>query len=181
MEFVFLKKISGAALLYAGLLQVTIFKNVHNGPLFLVIFLFMVADLLTGIAKARLVHKEQITSSGLRRTVAKFIQYFFAITLVYGLAYATKEVAKNNAAYTENFAPYVQHIITGVIILVIYIEAVSVLENLIAIDKKSPFSGVLRAIHSLLTFTIKNNPLSKKADAINNTSEKNESNESNNS
>lgn len=42
------------------------------------LFIFLILDLITGLRKARL-NKQAITSSGLRRSVNKFIEYSIAI------------------------------------------------------------------------------------------------------
>ncbi len=137
---------TGAGLTFATI--ITAFSKGLPDPLLLVLVaICMVVDLITGIfhAKAR---KEQITSYGYRRTIAKFIQYGGALMI--GIMLTTM-ADRTELKGLESLMPYLSD---GMAIFIIYIELISILENLEGIDKKSQISKVFRALRYVLTFEI---------------------------
>ena len=114
------------------------------------VFLAMTLDLITGVIKA-VVLKEARTSSGYRKSVIKFTQYAGAILV--GMIMGN--------ALPKGYS-IVQYVNDGILILLIYIEATSIFENLYAIDSTSPFSKYfISPILKLLTFAIKKTPLAQ--------------------
>jgi phage-related holin len=114
------------------------------------VFIAMMLDLITGVAKA-VVMKDARTSTGYRKTVTKFIQYVSAISV--GIILANTLPAENNI---------VTYINSALLILLIYIEATSIFENLYAIDSTSPFSRYFIApVLKLLTLAMKKGSLTK--------------------
>ena len=114
------------------------------------VFLAMTLDLITGVIKA-VVLKEARTSSGYRKSVIKFTQYAGAILV---------GMIMGNALPKEY--EIVGYVNDGILILLIYIEATSIFENLYAIDSTSPFSKYfISPILKLLTFAIKKTPLAQ--------------------
>lgn len=119
--------------------------------LLLWICVLMVADVITGILKAKLL-KQPITSEKARKTIIKFLQYFGCIGLVVVLI--------NQEYDNKNFVQVMGWARDGIIILIIYIETLSVFENLYTMDKKTPISiYVIRPIYRLLSWAIRKNPL----------------------
>lgn len=123
--------------------------------LLLCVSILMLADFITGILKSRF-HKEQITSEKLRKSVIKFMQYFGSIGLVVVLSNQNKE--------SENFVTVMDWTKDGLTILIIYIECLSIFENLYAMDKKTPFAiYVIQPIYWLLSWAIRKNPFNEAA------------------
>lgn len=121
-----------------------------SGNLLAWVFIAMLVDLITGVAKAY-VQDQVRTSTGLRRTIIKFTQYTVAILICTVLG---------NVLPPENVV--VGYVGDGLLIFIIYVEAVSVLENAVAIDSESTFSKYfLIPLHKLLTVAIKKTPLAQ--------------------
>lgn len=119
------------------------------------VFIAMLFDLITGIIKA-VVLRQARTSAGYRKTVIKFTQYVGAIAVGVILA---------NTLPKENVI--VSFVNSALLILLIYIEATSIFENLYVIDSSSPFSRFFIApILKLLTFAMNKMPLSQEAEKI---------------
>lgn len=115
------------------------------------VFIAMLLDLITGVAKA-VVMKDTRMSTGYQKTVKKFIQY--------GGAIAVGVVLANTLPPGNDIVEYVN---SALLILLIYIEATSIFENLYAIDSNSSFSRYFIApILRLLTLAIKKSPLAQK-------------------
>jgi phage-related holin len=120
--------------------------------------LLMVADLITGLLRAKLT-KQKITSERLRRSVIKFLQYFGSIGVVIVLTNQNKD--NEHLVLVLNWAQ------DGVAILIIYIEALSIFENLYAMDKKNPFAMYfIRPIYWLLSWSVRRNPVQDQADKL---------------
>jgi len=114
------------------------------------VFITMLLDLITGVIKAVVLHQAR-TSSGYRKTVIKFTQYVGAMAVGIILA--------NTLSKDSEIVGYVN---SALLILLIYIEATSIFENLYAIDNTSPFSRFFIApILKLLTLAIKKMPISQ--------------------
>jgi len=107
------------------------------------LFIAMVLDFLTGYYKAYAIGEDR-TSSGIRKTVVKLIQYLGALVLVTIFQNINKEAKLG--IYLDD----------GVIIFILFAETVSILENLIAISPESPLTKFLfKPLHALLTLAIK--------------------------
>lgn len=136
-----------------------IFKNLMlpKLSLLLTVCVLMLADLITGLLKARFL-KQRITSEKLRRSVIKFMQYFGSIGLIVVLTNQNKD--------NQNFVLVMNWTKDGLTILIIYIECLSIFENLYAMDKKTPFAiYVIQPIYRLLTWAVRNNYFTKADEA----------------
>ncbi|WP_312208271.1 phage holin family protein [Empedobacter sp.] len=125
-----------------------------NWILFIALTLAMVFDFATGFAKAKFL-KVNRSSEAFRKTIKKIIQYFSAIIVVVFLINLMR-FDKSNEWFNE-YSSWLQN---GVVILMIYIELISILENAIAVDKSSTFSRVfIIRFHRFLTAQLKDNPM----------------------
>jgi|GEM_PF-1676163 len=110
--------------------------------------LSMLLDFIFGFTKAVVLRKAR-TSGALRKTVLKFIQYFGAIIIVFIMMNVV-----GKSPYS-NLVPIVDFLSSAIIILLIYVEVVSVLENLNEIDSTSTLSKmVFKPLHKILTIQI---------------------------
>lgn len=142
-------KLSYKMLFAVGLLD--IFKNLLLPKLSLLILVavLMLADLVTGIAKARVL-RQKITSKKMRHSVIKFLQYFGSIGIIVVLG--------NQNIENQNFVMVATWTRDGVTLLIIYIECLSVFENLYEMDKKNQFAMYfIRPVYWLLSFAVRNN------------------------
>lgn len=138
------------------LLDITFSILLPKFSLLVWVLILMVADLVTGILKAKLT-KEPITSEKARRTIIKFLQYFGCL----GLVVVMINQNPDNATFIEvmNWAK------DGVTILILYIELLSVFENLYAMDKTTKIAlYFIRPIYWLLSLAVKDNPLRRAED-----------------
>jgi len=87
--------------------------------------IFMMLDLLTGIAKA-IKKKQAVTSYGIRRTVVKALQYGVFLIVMHGL-----DSFEVKGEKTEIFG----WIITGAYSFLMAVEGKSILENIAALDE----------------------------------------------
>lgn len=114
------------------------------------VFIAMVLDLITGVAKA-IALRDARTSTGYRKTITKFFQYVVAILV---------GVILGNTLPKDNVI--VGYVNDGLLILLIYIEATSIFENLYAINSTSQFSRYfISPILKLLTLAIRKSPLAQ--------------------
>jgi phage-related holin len=124
-----------------------------NLTLLLWVCVLMVADIITGLLKSKLL-KERITSDKLRASIIKFLQYFGCI----GLTIVIMNQKIENPLVTDAMK-WAQD---GLTILIIYIECLSIFENLYAMDQKNPFAVyVIRPIYFILSLAVKSNPLAQ--------------------
>lgn len=117
-------------------------RMLPTGTLIVIIAILMVIDLITGIAKAVIQGKAR-TSSGFKKTVIKFTQYFGAITISVILKYLIflkPEYIRRLYPDLIDKAQYIDWIGDGLLIFITFIEMVSILENIHEIDEKSKFS-----------------------------------------
>ena len=113
-------------------------------------------DFFTGIIKA-FFKGEARTSKGYRRTVSKFIQYGGAVCVSMVMKYLM--VMKGDDNFSP-FIPFMDYLNNGLLFFIIFIEITSVLENMYAIDKNSPFAHyIIKPLLKLMTFAIKNNTI----------------------
>ena len=110
----------------------------------------MFIDLLTGIAKAI---KKNVprTSTGYRRTVAKFIQYGGAIAI--GIVLANIADYKKDGEINKMIYAYFSN---SMLLFIIYIEITSILENLIEVSPEGEFTRkFLKPVHRVFSFDFK--------------------------
>ncbi|MGV0854757.1 phage holin family protein [Empedobacter brevis] len=122
--------------------------------LFVALTFLMSIDFITGFMKAKFL-KVNRSSEAFRKTVKKIIQYCSAIIVVVMLLNLMRFDQSNQ--FFKDYSNWLQN---GVIVLMVYIELTSILENAIAIDKTSTFAKVfIIPFHRLLTLQLKNNPM----------------------
>lgn len=150
LKYLTIKNIITPAIITLGL-SISNFINIKSIPdAHLLLWLFGVIsfDFLTGFTKAKF-QKQATNSEALKRTIIKFLQYGGAIVVSVVLS----EVLKKQGA--DAILPYVGYVGNTLVTFIIYIELVSILENLIAIDKKSVLSKkILQPLHKLLTIAL---------------------------
>lgn len=152
-----LAKLSLKLLYVVTALDITFKLLLPKFSLLLWVLILMVADLITGILKTKLL-KEEVTSEKARRTIIKFLQYFGCL----GLVVVMINQNSTNATFVEvmNWAK------DGVTILILYIELLSVFENLYAMDKTTRIAiYFIRPIYWLLSLAVRSNPAKKIQDA----------------
>lgn len=117
------------------------------------LFVVMVLDLITGIAKA-ITKGEKRTSKGYRQTISKFIQYGGAISVSVILSNLKEfEDSKTSEVYTR----VIEYFTSGLVMFIIMIEIKSVLENLEDISPDSDFTRYfIRPINKILEFEFLN-------------------------
>lgn len=121
-----------------------------SGRLLIAVLLLIVIDLITGITKAT-INKQRRTSEGLRRTFSKFMQY--------GGSIIVSMILLNIIHHsTPEFSSEISRLFGSLMLMImIYIEVVSVFENLEEINPKSDFVRYfIKPVRRLLTFRIKN-------------------------
>ncbi len=127
----------------SGILSLFKLTFLPDANLLMWVFIAMMLDFISGVIKAVVQHEAR-TSSGFRKTVIKFTQYAGAILVGVVLA---------NTIPDNVIVGYVN---SALLILLIYIEATSVFENLYAIDSSSPFSRFfISPVLKLLTLATK--------------------------
>lgn len=111
-------------------------------------------DFFTGVIKATFLHEAR-TSKGYRKTIVKFMQYGGAVCVSMVMKYLM--IMKGDAEFAL-FVPFLDYLNNGLLFFIIFIEITSILENMYAIDKTSPFAHyIIKPLLKLMTFAIKNN------------------------
>jgi hypothetical protein len=105
-------------------------------------------DFVTGFSKAVFLHQNR-TSNGLRKTITKFLQYGGGLAIGVILTQAAQQHK------VEGIEKLISYFNDGLVMFIIYVEVTSILENLIAIDDKSPVSKLFVFFHRILTAQIK--------------------------
>lgn len=154
-------------LLFAGgaalVNQLLFINNLSFVPTFNLLFAlaFVIGlDFLTGCYKARR-KGEMTTSGGFRRTVDKFVSYGVAVGTSCVLCFVSQQKGGEAVKLISGFLN------DGLVCLIIYIEIVSICENVIEINPESPLSQFFfTPLHKILTLQLKNSPLKKQGDAI---------------
>lgn len=100
------------------------------------LFILMTIDLCTGVTKAIFL-KQNRTSSGFRKSIVKFYQYVGVICAGMFLTSILKYKGFDNTYFIFDFVTH------WVVIFLIYIETVSILENIQALDSKSKVAKFL--------------------------------------
>lgn len=158
MKTIFFAKVSLKLLGIVALLDIT--KNLILPKLSLLLLIcgLMLVDLATGILRSKF-QGQRITSDRLRHSVVKFLQYFGSIGLVV--------VLSNQNTKNEQFQMVMTLARDGVSLLIIYIESLSIFENLYAMDKTTPFARYfIRPIYWALTLAIKKNSIQDAGDKM---------------
>jgi len=150
-------KVTFKTVIVAACLDTTKMMTMPNLPLILWVCIFMIADLITGLLKSKMA-RDAITSERLRHSIVKFLQYFGCVGLVM--------VLMNQKHESQAVIEALKWAYNGLTILILYIEALSILENLYAMDMQNPFAkNVIRPLYFLLSLAVKNNPLSRLKDS----------------
>lgn len=145
-------------LLFAGGLGFVKIQFFPNADLLFWMTAAIVLDLITGVIKA-ISKGEARTSRGFRETIKKLTQYLGGILAAVILIHVggVNEASKLLFSYLNN----------ALVFYIIYIEAVSIFENLNEIDKTSMIARYFyQPALKILTFQIKNNPIFKQAEGL---------------
>lgn len=136
-------------LAYGGLLflKLTFIPNVN---MLAWLFIAMLVDFITGFLKAKALGQDR-TSSAMRKSIIKLIQYVCAIVVVIILG--------NSLGKEVDLIKYADD---GVLIFLLYIEAVSIFENLAALSPDSVFTKrFAQPILKLLTLSMDKTAIGK--------------------
>ena len=134
------------------------FGFLPSPDLLLLMGIAMMVDFGTGYAKA-VVLKEPRTSTGLRKTIIKFIQYGGAIVIGMFLSYLSQNVQEAKKDW-EVLSTYMNWFNSGLLTFIIFIEIVSILENLQAINPNGAFTRyIISPLLRVLTLQLKANSL----------------------
>lgn len=147
----FLSKVTIKSFLLVVALDTTKMIAMPNFSLLFWVCVLMVADFVTGVIRAKFL-KQPITSERMRASIIKFLQYFGCLGLVIVLI--------NQKKSSPEFQMVMNYVQDGLTILILYIEALSILENLYQMDIKSPFSQyVIKPLYSILSMAVKRNAI----------------------
>jgi phage-related holin len=131
-------------------------------------------DLLTGLMKS-LAEGNFAFSTGFRKTISKMTQYLMVIAVCMVLA---NVVAQNKAVVAESLTFFgtnlydkvkvtIMFMNNLVILLIIYVETLSVLENSLAINASSPFSKfVIAPIYKIVSLAVLTNAIKLLSDKL---------------
>lgn len=142
MKFFLLATTAGISF---AIFKEALFPNFH---LTLILVLTIAIDFVSGIMKS-IAANQPVISRKLRRTIFKSNMY--GLIIVLSFACRSMLQGQNNVLY--DFIG--QLINNGVITTLIYIETLSILENLIAMDQGGPISKLLKPAHLFLSWKIK--------------------------
>ncbi|MCX8018930.1 MAG: phage holin family protein [Chitinophagaceae bacterium] len=107
-------------------------------------------DFLVGFMKAVFLNQKR-TSAALRKTLVKFLQYGGAIAAALILQNALFDKKD------ERLTGLLQYTTDVIVIFIIYVELVSIFENLIEIDPENFMSRYFfKPVHNVLTLNIQN-------------------------
>jgi hypothetical protein len=125
-------------------------KYTPDGSLLIGLLIICALDFVFGVTKATLT-KTTRTSEGFRKTFTKFIQYGGSIIIgMVLLNIKSVSASKFGNEYSSVFGD-------SMIIIMIYIEVVSILENMEVIGNNNDFvKYFIRPVRRLITFQIKN-------------------------
>lgn len=130
--------------------EIMILNYVPDGSLLLGLLIMMGVDLAFGVAKSVVLNIVR-TSEGFRRTLAKFIQYGGSIII--GMVLLNiKSVSSSyfGQEYSSLFGDFMLYIM-------IYVEVVSILENMEAMGQSNDFvKYFVRPLRRLITFQMRN-------------------------
>lgn len=148
-------------ILFAGTFAfVNLFLSLPAVDLLVAMGIAIAFDFFTGCYKSRR-RGEVLGSEGFRRTVDKFVQYGFGVAASSVLAFISKKSGGNGVQALTGFLN------DGLVCFIIYIEMVSIFENLAALNPEGPMSkNFFEPIRKILTLQIKNNPLKRQVDTM---------------
>ncbi len=135
--------------LFASIFAFIKFAFIPSFDLLIVMACAIGLDLLTGVYKSK---RQGIatTSEGFRRTIDKFISYGVAVATSCILVYVSQQKGGEAVKLISGFLN------DGLVCFIIYIEVVSIFENLIAINPKAPLAvNFYIPVHKFLTLQIK--------------------------
>ena len=131
----------------------SLFTFIPKGSLLFWVTMSILADLITGVAKSVLLGRAR-TSTGFRKTLIKFCQYGGAIAI----SFIIGNVAQQQG-FVDNPA-LAQFMTGGLFIYIIYVEVVSICENMIEAGPDTSICKYLfTPLHKVLTIQLKNNPI----------------------
>ncbi|MCC9066276.1 phage holin family protein [Flavobacterium piscisymbiosum] len=127
-----------------------ILKYIPDGSLVIGLLIMCALDFVFGVTKATLT-KTIRTSKGFRKTFTKFTQYGGAIVMgIVLLNIKSVSDSRFGSEYSSLFGD-------SMISIMIYIEVVSILENMEVIGKDTDFvKYFIRPVRRLITFQVKN-------------------------
>lgn len=121
-------------------------------PTFNLLFVFAIVlglDFLTGVYKAKRLG-QATTSKGFRQTVDKFVSYGIAIASSCVLCFVSQQKGGEAVKLISGFLN------DGLVCFIIYIEVVSIFENVIAINPDGAMTNYFyKPIHKFLTLQLK--------------------------
>jgi phage-related holin len=130
--------------------EIMILKYTPDGSLLIGLLILFILDFGAGVTKAVLT-KTIRTSEGYRKTFTKFIQYGGSILI--GLVLLNLKSVSSSKFGNEYSGLFGD----SMICIMIYIEVVSILENMEAMGNNNDFvKYFIRPIRRLITFQIKN-------------------------
>lgn len=131
-----------------------------KADLIVVFGISMVLDFITGVIKAVILGRAR-NSTGYRKTIIKFLQYGGAILIGMGISYMGAKISQYNPSWV-NIINYMSWFNTGLLVFIIFIEFVSILENIYALNPKSKFAkyAIKPALH-ILTIELRKGPFRK--------------------
>ena len=141
MKFILL---TASTAMTVAIIKDALFPNFH---LVVLLGIAISTDFISGVMKS-VALKQPIISQKLRRTVNKFMVYGLSVVVSYlfrALLAGKGEVYDFIGLFLNN----------AWITFLIYIELVSVLENIIAIDSDGWVTKIAKPVHLLLTFELK--------------------------
>lgn len=125
------------------------FAFIPTFSLLLALAFVVMLDLLTGVYKSKR-KGEATTSKGFRKTIDKFISYGVAVASSCVLVFVSQQKGGEAVKLISGFLN------DGLVCFIIYIEVVSVFENLIEISPESPLCQFFFSpVHKFLTLQIK--------------------------
>lgn len=128
------------------------FSFLPTGTLMVAMSFAIALDFVTGVIKASFKNDAR-TSTGYRKTIIKFMQYGGAVCVSMLMKFL---LSLKGVETMKEIEPYADFLNDGLLIFIIFIEVTSILENIYAVDKKSPFAlYFIRPLLRVMTFAIK--------------------------
>lgn len=129
--------------------------------------MLVILDLFTGLIKAQ-VKGNLVVSSGVRKTLIKLCQYLGVISVCFilsNVAASTKDSDFMGTGLYHKLKFTFQFLNNLVILVIIYAESLSILENGLEINSSSPFSKFfVKPLHKILSLAILGNAIKLIAD-----------------
>lgn len=132
-----------------ALIVTGVHPTVHYVALLMVLMGAVFIDLVSGVIKSIVVDKQGIISGKLKRTAIKIAIYSMVVVGSFFISYIV-------ASTHEELSNLVKDRINSFsVTFLIYIELVSICENLIAADRDGYIATILKPLHLLLQFRLK--------------------------